>query len=234
MTQLTFPADVRPQASSDNKPPRVEIRAYTGGVMRVPGFGPVVLDVLGMELSDVLLLADHENLLGSIAGHGTPEVRGGELYVVGTLAVGTAAGGQILALPRSGVKLQASIGAEPSAQQFVEAGEQVAVNGRNILAPRNGFQLITKSTLREVSFIAAGADSQTSVSIAAQRRAKAMADSSSQDFVTSMLPGTNIDDLTSDQAATLHANYCGRSDANDADFAATGAFIAASADSVAF
>src|SRR5690606_26197258 len=110
-TTLKLTADCQIQAAAD-KPARVDMLAYTGSPMRLPGLGTTLVDLSGMTLGSIPLLADHDNRLGSIAGSGEPEIRDGSLHVSGTLATGTAAANQILALHKSGVKLQASIGAE--------------------------------------------------------------------------------------------------------------------------
>lgn len=223
MSKLTFTADCQIRAVAD-KPARVSIVAYSGGPMRLPGLGNTVVDLAGMGLAAIPLLADHDNHLGSIAGSGTPSVDAGRLLVAGTLARGTAAANQILALHASGVSLQASIGAEVLASQFIDPGKSIAVNGRTIVVPAGGITFVTKSQLREVSFVAAGADSQTSVSIAARRK--------KMDFTTwgrEML-GAAFDSMDSDQLANLHANYVGRGDAIPADFTATASLIQAGAE----
>jgi len=234
MTVITFSADVQLQAAPGSKPPRVTILAYSGGVMRVGGFGSVALDLAGMELSSIPLLADHKNELASTAGYGTPEVRAGELYVVGTLAAGTAAGEQVLALHRSGVRLQASVGVEPLSEQTVKAGRRVSVNERSIVAPAGGLSLVTKSKLREVSFVPLGADSQSSVSIAARKKntGGTKMDSGFANFMHEMLPGSDPAEMTPAQLAGVYANYHGRTAATESDLASVAPLIQASLDPV--
>ncbi len=226
MSQIKFTADCQLKAAAD-KPAQVEILAYTGGTMRLPGLGNTIVDLAGMELNQVPLLADHDNHLASIAGTGTPAVSNGTLLVRGTLANGTAAGNQILALHKSGVKLQASIGAEVLEQTTIAAGKSVQVNGKSITAPAGGISLIRKSKLREVSFVAAGADSQTTVSIAARRNRKM--EMPFQDWAHSMI-GSGFAKLDKNELAQLHANYSGRNEPSTADFQATATFITAGAE----
>ena len=50
--QLVSPVEFAIAAAADDgteKPPQVHIAAYSGGLMTVAGFGPVVVDVEGME-----------------------------------------------------------------------------------------------------------------------------------------------------------------------------------------
>lgn len=54
------------------KQPRVSIIAYSGGVMSVPGWGPVAIDLTGLDASGrIALLADHDATVGGVVGHGT-------------------------------------------------------------------------------------------------------------------------------------------------------------------
>lgn len=226
MSKIQFTADCQIQASEAGSP-KISILAYTGGAMNLGTLGATVVDLAGMELAQIPLLSDHDNRLASIAGSGTPQVQGGELHVNGTLASGTAAANQVLALHRSGVRLQASIGAEVETQTYIGAGKKVTANGREHVAPAGGMTFVSKSRLREVSLVAMGADSQTSVSIAAMR-ANRMA---SQSDFTSWTKSAGIDTslMTAEQMASLHANYHGRNDADDTDRQAVNGFIAAGA-----
>ena len=56
--------------------PRVTIVAYTGGVMTVPGWGPVVIDLSKLDGAgeQIGILADHDSTLRGIVGHGQARV----------------------------------------------------------------------------------------------------------------------------------------------------------------
>ena len=156
-------------ADGDDRLATVEIVAYSGGVMSVPGFGRVVVDLAGMEVGDsVTLLGDHTNKLAAVAGSGTPSIEGGQLRVSGTIAR-SPIGEAIVALSRDGVKLEASIGAVPLAEpRRIPKGRSISANGRQLDGP---FLFFAKSRLREVSFVPNGADANTSVAIAASEGA---------------------------------------------------------------
>lgn len=165
-TELRLVGDVSiTAADGEDRLATVEIVAYSGGVMNVPGFGRVVVDLAGMELRDtVTLLGDHTNKLDAIAGSGRPSIEGGQLQVSGTIAR-SPVGEAIVALSRDGVKLEASIGAVPLAEpRRIRQGQSVTANGRQLKGP---FLFFAKSRLREVSFVPNGADADTSVAIAA-------------------------------------------------------------------
>lgn len=167
---LLASADVQIQAAGEGRPPRVSIVAYTGGLMSVPGFGPVVLDLTGLDLgTGVPLLHDHNTELAGVVGHGKASVANHQLVVTGQLTTTTQAAKSIVELGKSGYPFQASVGVQPVERQSVGRGESIHVNGRTITADGAGFTLIRRGKLREVSIVAVGADAGTSVSIAARK-----------------------------------------------------------------
>jgi len=167
---LLSAAEVEIQAAG--KPPSVTIVAYTGGLMPVPGWGPVVIDLAGIDASaeQVGILADHDATLKGIVGHGKAVVASGRLLVQGTITPSTEAARQVVELARAGFRFQASVGVTPSDYERVRPGEQVQVNSRAIKAPASGFTLVKASVLKEVSIVAIGADANTSVAIAANAK----------------------------------------------------------------
>jgi len=206
---MQFLADVaivatEPDEDGSQQPPRVDITAYTGGIMSVPGFGRVVVDLAGMEHRDkVTLLADHNNRLGSIVGSGTPAITDGQLRVSGTIASTSNIGQHIIALSREGVGLQASIGAAPLQVEKIARGKSITVNGRDITATEGSFLLVKASRLREVSIVANGADDNTSVGIAAS-----LSEGIEMNFAEWLkAKGFDIADLSDEQKAVLKAAY---------------------------
>lgn len=63
------------------------IVAYTGGLMAVPGWGPVGIDLAGIDASaeQIGILADHDATLKGIVGHSKAVIAGGRLLVQGTI-----------------------------------------------------------------------------------------------------------------------------------------------------
>lgn len=166
---LLSAAEVEIQATG--KSPTVSIVAYTGGLMVVPGWGPVAIELGGIDASaeQVSILADHNASLAGIVGHGKALVVNGKLLVQGTITPSTDAARQVVDLAKGGFHFQASVGVAPLEYERVRAGELVEVNGRAVKAPASGFTLVRAGVLREVSIVAIGADAGTSVSIAATR-----------------------------------------------------------------
>ncbi|QDU76897.1 Mu-like prophage major head subunit gpT [Bremerella volcania] len=166
---LLATSDVDIQAAG--KTPAVTIVAYTGGEMVVPGWGPLVLDLAGVDVSasQISILADHDSTLRGVVGFGQASVANGKLLVAGTIAPTNEAAKQIIELARSGFQFQASVGVAPGESKRVRAGDIVEVNGRTIRATGSGFTLVRSSALKEVSIVAIGADAGTSVAIAASQ-----------------------------------------------------------------
>lgn len=195
-----FPELIRLQASASTatQARRLAISAYSGGMMQVDRFGPVVVDLAGLEVPpDFPILTDHTNAINAVVGAGTASNNGRALTVSATLADSDAAG-EVERLLRSGVNLQASIGAEPIKTRRIPAGEVVNVNGREVSA-NHDWILVTKSRLREVSVTPIGADAFTAVTIAASLKGTAM--KTFEEWVKSL--GLEPDTLTPEQRAEL-------------------------------
>lgn len=72
------------------KLPRLDILAYNGGLMNVPGWGALAIDLAGLDLAgQVRVLADHDASLDGTLGHGFAEARGGRLHVSGAISAAT-------------------------------------------------------------------------------------------------------------------------------------------------
>lgn len=159
-------------AAASGAQPSVRITAYTGGVMNVPGWGPLAIDLAGLDAAgQVRILADHDASIDGIVGHGRAEVANHQLVVTGAVAASGSTAQRVVQLAKDGFEFQASVGVEPSRVQQVKAGEKVQINGRTLVASGQGFTLVQAGKLREVSIVALGADERTAVAIAASRRA---------------------------------------------------------------
>ena len=194
-------------AAGDDKPAVVRVDAYSGGLMTVTGFGPVVLDVDGIESPDrVPLLADHENRINAVLGSGTPTRRDGRLSIDGTLSRTNELALRVIDLHRDGVPLQASVGAEPLETERIAKGKQVVVNGRTIRAEGASFLLVHRSRLKHVAIVPNGADGSTSINIAAQ--AASQSKELDMEFTTWLeAQGFSPDTLSEQQQTSLQAMY---------------------------
>ncbi len=140
--------------------------AYTGGTMKV-GYGrPVAIDLDGLKAgSDVLpFLRDHDAT--DIVGHGTADIGKRQIKVDGTASGEGETDGarRVLSLAANGFPWQMSVGVEPIKVEAIDAGDSVVVNGRTVTGPA---YVVRAGLLREVSFVAIGADGRTSAEVAA-------------------------------------------------------------------
>jgi hypothetical protein len=152
-------------------PKRFRIVAYTGSQIR-QGWSrePVVIDVAGMQLpATVPVVLGHDYTLGSILGQGRPFVENGQIIVEGEILAKNGNADQVLALAEAGYQFQASVGADVRRHQKIDADAVTQVNGTAHIGP---VRIVKASSLREVSFCTLGADSQTSVAIAAEEVAE--------------------------------------------------------------
>lgn len=163
MENLIITAAVKP----DDATKAVSILAYNGSVMVVGGWGPVVIDLAGLQIpQQVPLLADHQNTIDAVAGHGVAKIIEGTLRIDGRLIVKSEAGQKLIELARGGLELQASVGVQPEQYHVVQAGKQIRCNGKTI-EHNEPFTFIKKGRLFEVSITPIGCDPQTRVAIAA-------------------------------------------------------------------
>jgi phage major head subunit gpT-like protein len=173
MSGLTLRADVRFVADdagegeglSTPRTPRFSMVGYTGGVIRQSwSREPVVIDLAGMTVPSVVpIVFGHDYSLEAVLGQGSASV-GSELVIDGAILAKSEAAGQVVQLGDAGYQWQASVGADVDEQTLVGSGDTVTVNGRTFEGP---VRIVTRSTLRECSFVTLGADAATAVVITA-------------------------------------------------------------------
>ncbi|MGD9791808.1 MAG: Mu-like prophage major head subunit gpT family protein [Phycisphaerales bacterium] len=173
-TEMVLSAgQVEIEGAAKDARPRINILAYSGGLMTVPHWGPVAIDLTGLEAGgQIPLLADHDATVGSVVGHGEPAVANGRLMVSGVVSGAGDAARQIVEMSRNGFAFQASVGVAPTEHERVKPNQSIEINGRSLSSP-GGFTLVRKGKLREVSVLPLGADADTSVAIAASRQGRA-------------------------------------------------------------
>ena len=157
-------------AASEGKRPTVSGVAYSGGKMRLFGWSrPVVVDMTGLAVPEsVPLLANHENHTLGRVGVVVPRAVEGKLEISGEIVGEGELAEAIIAQGKAGADWQLSIGAEVEAAELVQEGKRM-VNGVEHDAP---FYHVTKSTLREVSVVAVGADRSTHMKVTAKLELK--------------------------------------------------------------
>jgi hypothetical protein len=153
-------------AEGEAKLRRFSMLAYGGGKLALANFyHPVVVDLSGLRVSAKArpILRDHDT--SRIVGH-TDEitVNAGSIKVAGTVSAANDHAREVVESSANGFPWQASIGASVQKMSFVDKGETVEVNGRKFAGP---LYVARQATLGEVSFVALGADDNTSATVAA-------------------------------------------------------------------
>ena len=166
-TFINLPIDT---VNAARKLPTLEIVAYTGGFMNVPGWGPLCIDLNGLEAGQVAVLADHDANRSGVVGHGMASVEGNRLLVRGQISADGDAAREVVSAAKNGFPWQASVGLQVTQSKRLRAGDTLELNGRHLTVPDAGAVLVVKGKLREVSITALGCDADTSVNIAAMKK----------------------------------------------------------------
>lgn len=156
------------QAAGDgaaSKLRRFSMTAYTGGAMRLPGYGlPVVVDLAGMKVPSqrrpILRQHDPER---PVAHSDQIEITQQRLKLAGVISGVGPAAQEIVAMADNGFPWQSSIGASVDSMEYLDKGANAKVNGRSFTGP---LYIARQTVLGEVSFVPIGADGQSSASIA--------------------------------------------------------------------
>jgi phage head maturation protease len=145
--------------------PKIVGTAYSGGKMPLPGWkSPVVVDLAGMELPEsVPLLANHENRTSARIGMVSASVKNNVLEITGEIISDSPEAADIVAQSKAGADWQLSIGADVKECELVRGKREV--NGQEQEGP---FYHVRKSSLREVSVVAVGADAHTNMKVTAK------------------------------------------------------------------
>ena len=157
-------------AASGGRKPQVKGVAYSGGKMRLFGWSrPVVVDMAGLAVAgQIPLLTNHVNDTMCRVGVVTAKLADEGLVIEGEIVADGTEAENIVSQGKSGADWQLSIGAEVEAAELVQEGKRT-VNGIDHEAP---FYHVTKSTLREVSVVAVGADKATHMKVTAKLELK--------------------------------------------------------------
>lgn len=187
--------------------------AYNGGPMRVNAWdNPVVIDLQGLERPNrkVPVLKDHD--AGQLVGHTTKiEVMARSIRAEGKISGNTEAADQVSVMGQREFPWQASVGLAVTKVEFVGEGESAVVNGRRVDGP---VDIARKATFREISFVAWGADSTTTASVAAKQQQKGQF-AMWEEIVLAM--GLDPNNITDEQRNTIEAIIAAKGDPNDSD-----------------
>ena len=209
MKHISITNRLQLQAADGAKPRRFRIEAYNGGLLPVDGFEyPVVVDLQGLQTpNQIPILIDHRKEVEATLGITDAIANTGETLTLAGLVTGVSPLVQtVLAQDAAGQTWQASIGARVLESVEVPEGQVVSVNGQEISGP---FVLAVKSVLKETSILPLGADSSTSVNLAASAAAASKGlVMSFEDWVKSL--GLDSSTMNPEQQAALQDAYAAK------------------------
>jgi hypothetical protein len=207
-------------------PRRFEMLAYSGGSLHVSGYPlPVVVDLEGMETPDKTPVRLRHNPDHRFGHADQLDKSGGQLRASGLASGATVHTQEVLDSHDQGFPWQVSIGVRPKADslELVGAGRKAQANGQEFDGP---IYVARKSRLLHFGVLDDGADSNTTLSIAAQAATKEKA-MTFDEFLAS-LGGLTADELQPNQLAVLEAAFSGNTAGDDGENV-TPAVIAAEA-----
>lgn len=161
---LAVPVQIE-AAKGEGKRPTFTIVGYTGAPVNVAGFfSPVILDLAGIKTPGQVIPALRSHDVDRIVGQTDAIKVGSTVELSGVITGENDDAREVVSQSNNGFRWQASVGAEILRREFLEAGKTATVNGREVVGP---MVLVRESMLREISFVAIGADGNTSASVAA-------------------------------------------------------------------
>ena len=154
-------------SKDSDEAPTFEMLAYTGAPIH-QGFTslPIVVDLAGLKTDrkpNLPILLDHDGK--KPVGHST-EIKNSQrdLTVNGVISAVSEDAKNLIQATANGLPYEASIGARVISYKELKDGQKKEVNGRIISGPA---LIASKSVLKEISFVALGADDETTAAIAA-------------------------------------------------------------------
>lgn len=200
--EAASPAD----GTSDATLPTFKVVAYNGGLMNVRGFyRPVIVDLTGMKVSAKARPALRDHDIGKIVGHSTKVDVAKKITIAGIVSGTGPDAAEVVSSSANGFPWQASIGASIQKMVMLDDGEKLQVNGKTITGPA---YVARQSTLDEVSFVALGADDNSSASVAASGGQSSSIEVFAMNFEQWLeAKGFKLADLSKDQATSLQAMF---------------------------
>lgn len=155
MENLYFKAEAR----ADRKAKKFNLDAYNGGELAIDLFDvPTYIDLDGVSFaSNVVLMVDHDPY--RTVGHvESIRVEDGKITAEGVISRLNDDAADVTASAENGFPWQCSVGGPMIDYIELAAGETLEVNGRQVSGPA---AVVTKLEIREISFVALGADDTT-------------------------------------------------------------------------
>jgi hypothetical protein len=183
------------------KRPTFDIDAYSGGPLRLWGFGkPVVIDLSGLRSrAKIPVLLDHDS--SQIVGQANEVNIGRDSIRLSGVVTGSDAPAQkVIDHAKGGLEWQASVGVSIDRLESIDGKTDVNVNGRAMTGP---LFVVRAGRLGEVSFVAIGADESASARVAASAAGDKVMDFN--EWLKAK--GFEPEQLTEEQKKTLQAAF---------------------------
>ncbi|MDR2706552.1 MAG: hypothetical protein LBC02_12295, partial [Planctomycetaceae bacterium] len=155
------------EASGNMTLPHFTLLAYTGGIVKTKNFPvPLVVDMQGLDIPSQKIPVRYEHKSSQGVGH-TEKIAivGLELIAEGVISRETMWAHDIVKSAKNGFPWQASIGGSILEAEYIPPGQKVTVNGKSF---EGELYVVHKLTLKEISFVDLGADSNTTAIVEAQ------------------------------------------------------------------
>jgi hypothetical protein len=154
-------------SSEERSLPRFTLLAYTGCVVQTRDLPlPVIVDINGVDipLQKIPVRYEHRSFQG--VGHTEKiTILGNDLIAEGVMSRDTSWSRDILHSAKNGFPWQASMGGPILESEYVAPDQEINVNGQTI---KGELYVIRKMTLKEISFVDLGADSNTAAIVQSQ------------------------------------------------------------------
>jgi phage major head subunit gpT-like protein len=207
--QVTVEAEAAPVEGQAPALPKLKIRAYNGGPMRVSGWRyPVVIDLSTLKANATIpILRSHST--DRIVGHGTPIITASAIDLEAIVSSDSTDATEIVRLGKNGFPWQASVGVDVAqSPTFIGEKDSVNVNGQTFAGPLN---VVRGGELFETSVLPLGADKTTTAAVAASKGETMTTENSNQQLTSSTAQTPQADPVEAVFAAARRSEeYRGR------------------------
>ena len=213
---MAAPVKISAEQGEDGEPqgpPRFEVVANTGQKMQLSGWDEdVVLDIQGAEFAKRIVANldhDEQRRVGQVSAKTKTD---GEIILAGTASAATEARREVIESSNNGFEWEASIEADPKKVSKVKAGQTKEVNGQQMEGP---FYHVEASKVYGFAFVSRGADSETSVKIAAKaakpiKGKSKMDDQELLEQIQAMFPSIDVNELGDEDLENFKRNIEGK------------------------
>lgn len=199
--------------------------AYSGGLLLLPQFNhPAVVDLetltIAAQSTPVFREHDPNRVVGNTTSISNDKK---SLRVEGQIILANSHAAEVLDGAENGFAWQQSIGArfDRTRVKFVKPGEVLQANGRTFQGP---VFFVQGARLKEISFVALGADEETSAALAAAAHSSEKGTSEMKFEEWLQANGWNMEQLTQTQLTSLRAAWkASQGNSDDGAAAAAGA-----------